>query len=114
MKTFNFRSCIARSALVLGVCMGIAHAEPSALVDTRAFDLRKPQDVAALYSRIEHKAADVCARAASPWDVGRVTFIKKCTEAAVEDAVARANVGALTALHKAKMGADPKLAQNRD
>ena len=117
MKTFNkhrdFRLVSALAALLFGFGLSIAHAEPSAAIDTREFDLRKSQDVAALYSRIESRAADVCKNAASPWDAGRVTFIKRCTSAAIDDAVARANVSALTALHEAKIEA-ARLAQNRN
>jgi len=112
MRNHNFRASVL-ATLVCGFGLGAAQAEPSASVETRDLDLRKSQDVATLYSRIERRAADVCKDAASPWDSGRVSFVKKCTAAAVDDAVSRANVGALTALHEAKIKA-ARVAQNRD
>ena len=112
MRYRYFRASVL-AMLACGFGLGAAQAEPSASVETRDLDLRKSQDVAALYSRIERRAGEVCKEAASPWDAGRVPFVKKCTAAAVEDAVARANVGALTALHEAKTRA-ARVAQNRD
>jgi UrcA family protein len=112
MKNHNFRRVSFLATLALGFIVN-AHAEPSAAVDGRDLDLRKPQDVATFYARIERRAADVCKEAASPWDAGRVTFVKRCTAAAIDDAVARANVSALAALHEAKVKAS-RVAQNRD
>ena len=85
-------------------------ARPSRLRD---LDLRKAQDVAALYARIERRAANVCRDAASPWDAGRVAYVRKCTAATIDDAVAHANVSALTALHESKVKA-ARVVQNRD
>jgi len=114
MKTHNVRSTALLTALLLGSGLGLAHAEPTVTVSTRGLDLRKPQDVATLYTRIETGAARACQAASSPWDAGRVGNLKKCVAGAIDAAVAQANVGALTALHKEKSGAAQKVAQNSD
>jgi UrcA family protein len=114
MKSCNTVRSLIFATLVTGFNLGVAQAEPSASVEFRDLDLRKSQDVATLYGRIEKRAASVCKSAASPWDAGRVTFVKRCTAAAIDDAVARANVGALTALHETKVHEASKVAQNRD
>jgi UrcA family protein len=111
MKNHNFRR-LSLLATLLAAGVTNAHAEPGVVVNTRDLDLRKPEDVAALYTRIERRASDVCQQAASPWDAGRVAFIRKCAAAAIDDAVVRANVSALTALHESKREA-ARVAQNR-
>ena len=90
------------ATVLLGFNLNLAHAEPSAKIDFGVLDLRKPQDVATLYSRIERRAASVCNDASSSWDVRRIDYLKKCTDGAIDAAVASANVAALTALHEAK------------
>ena len=109
----TIRPAAILATLLLGFNFSPAHAEPSTRIDTRGYDMSKSQDVAALYSRIERKATDVCERAASSWDVGKVAFIKRCVAAAVDDAVARTNHSSLTALHQSKMEQASKVAQNR-
>jgi UrcA family protein len=113
MKNQNFRRASILATLPLGFSLAIAQAEPSATVGTRDLDLRNPQDVETLYARIEQRAAGVCRQASSPWMSGHVEFVKKCTAAALDDAVAHANVAALTALHQSKIKA-ARVAQNRD
>lgn len=112
MKNQHFRGVSLLATLLLGFSLNVAHAEPSTTIEIRDLDLRKAQDVAALYARIERRAAFVCKEAASPWMAGHGPFVKKCVAAAVDDAVARANVGALTALHESKIEA-ARLAQAR-
>ena len=112
MKNHNFRGVSVLASLVLGFGLNVGQAEPSAVVETRGFDLRKPQDVAALYARIERRAADVCKDASSPWMAGHVAFVKQCKAATIDDAIASANVAALTALHAEKVAAT-HVAQNR-
>ena len=113
MNKYNFRPVAILATLVLGFNFSLAYAEPNATINIRDLDLRKSQDVAMLYDRIERHAADVCSQAASPWDAGRVSYVRRCTAAAVDDAVARANVKALTALHESKTQPASKVAQNR-
>lgn len=113
MKNHNFRRIGILATLPLGFSLAIAHAEPSSTVRTRDLDLRKPQDVETLYARIEQRAAGVCKQASSPWMSGHVAYVKVCTAAALDDAVAHANVAALTALHQSKLKA-ARVAQNRD
>jgi UrcA family protein len=112
MKNHNFGAVSIIATLPLGFTLGVAHAESSAAIDTRDLDLRNSQDVEELYARIESRAANVCQDTASPWDAGRVAFVRKCAAAALDDAVAHANVNALTALHEAKVRA-ARVAQNR-
>ena len=113
MNQNTVRPAAILATLLLGFNFSPANAEPSSRIDTRGFDMSKPQDVAALYARIERKATDVCTLAASSWDLGRVTFIKRCAAAAVDDAVMNANVKALTALHQSRTQEASKVAQNR-
>ena len=113
MNKYRFRPAAILATLVFGFNFSLAYAEPSATINIRDLDLRKSQDVAELYTRIERHAAEVCSRAASPWDAGRVTYVKRCTVAAIADAVARANVKTLTALHESKTQPANKVAQNR-
>jgi len=113
MNKYHFRPAAILATLVLGFNISLAYAEPNATINIRDLDLRKSQDVAELYTRIERHAADVCSRASSPWDAGRVTSIKRCTVAAIQDAVERANVKALAALHGSKTQPAAKVAQNR-
>ena len=112
-KSRNFRLVSSLATLPLGFTQVVAHAEPSAAIETRNLDMHKSQDVAALYARIESGAARACQDAASPWDAGRVEFVRKCTAATIDDAVAHANVSALSALHESKVKAE-RVAQNRD
>ena len=113
MNKYNFRPAAILATLVLGFNISLAYAEPNTTINIRDLDLRKSQDVAELYTRIERHAAGVCSRAASPWDAGRVTYVKRCTVAAIQDAVERTNVQALTALHESKTQPAAKVAQNR-
>ena len=113
MNKYHFRPAAILATLVLGFNISLAYAEPSAAINIRDLDLRKSRDVAELYTRIERHARGVCTQAASPWDAGRVTYIKSCTVAAIQDAVERANVKALTALHESKTQPAAKVAQNR-
>jgi UrcA family protein len=113
MKNHSFGTVSIIATLPLGFTLGVAHAESSAAVETRDLDLRNSRDVAALYARIESRAANVCQDAASPWDAGRVAFVRKCRAAALDDAVAHANVSALTALHEEKVRA-ARVAQNHE
>jgi UrcA family protein len=112
MKIQHFRAVPLLASLVLGSSLNVAQAEPGTTVEFRDLDLRKPRDVATLYARMERRAVSVCKHAASPWMAGHVQFVKKCVAAAVDDAVARANVGALTALHESKIEA-ARVAQAR-
>ena len=112
MKNHNFRGVSLFATLLIGFSLNAARAEPSATVETRDLDLRKSQDVATLYARIEGRATAVCKEAYSPWMAGHVPFVRRCTAAAIDDAVARAHVGALTALHESKVKA-ARVAQNR-
>ena len=112
MKNQHFRAMPLLAFVLIGFSLNVAQAEPGTTVEIRDLDLRKPQDVATLYARIERSARAVCKDAASPWMATQVSFVKKCTAAAIDDAVARANVSALTALHESKMEA-ARLAQAR-
>ena len=114
MNKYHFLPAAILATLVLGFNISLAYAEPNATINIRDLDLRKSQDVAQLYTRIERNAAEVCSRAASPWDAGRVAYVKRCTGAAINDAVERANVKALTVLHESKTQPASKVAQNRD
>src|SRR5882672_4418793 len=111
MKTFNIRSTFALTAMLLGSGLELAHADPSVAVSTRGLDLRNPRDVATLYTRIETGAARVCQTELSPWDAAGVANLVKCIAGAIDAAVANANIGTLTALHKEKTGAEPKVAR---
>jgi len=111
MKTLTAQVWAILATLALGFNLTPASAEPSSLVKVRDLDLRRSQDVATLYQRIERAAARVCADASASWDARRLSFVRKCTTAAIDDAVAHANISALTALHEAKRG-DAKLARN--
>ena len=113
MKNHNFRSVSIIATLPLGFSLAIANAEPSATVRTRDLDLRNSQDVETLYARIERRANAVCQDASSPWDARRIEFMKMCAAAALDDAVAHANVEALTALHESKVKA-ARIAQSRE
>ena len=113
MKIQQFRAPSLLASVLIGLSLNVARADPGTTVEIRDLDLRKPQDVATLYARIERRAASVCKDAASPWMAGQLQFEKKCVAAAVDDAVARANIGVLTALHEARVRA-ARVAQNRD
>jgi UrcA family protein len=113
MKNHTFRRVSIIATLPLGFSLAIANAEPSTTVGTRDLDLHNPQDIETLYARISRRATAVCRDASAPWDARRMAFVKMCTAAAIDDAVAHANLGALTALHESKVKA-AQIAQNRD
>jgi len=113
MKHSTVRHAIL-AMLVLGFNLGLAYAEPSVKVDAHDLDLRKPQDVATLYTRIEQRAARVCRDASAPWDGRRQSYLKQCTAGAIDAAVVQVNLESLTALHESKTGKAGKVASNRD
>jgi len=71
-------------------------------IEFRDLDLAKPEDAAALYSRIEKGAHRVCMDSLSPWDAQRTTTFKRCYAAVIDETVSRINAPQLTALHRSK------------
>lgn len=67
-----------------------------------AADLTQPEGARALYVRIQRAARMVC-REPDIRDLTALSVYQRCYERAVEDAVAKVDATALTALHRSKM-----------
>jgi UrcA family protein len=73
----------------------------STTVATAGLDVSRRADAEMLYARIRTAAHSVCRAEKARWDGKAVRHQRQCIDAAVENAVARANEPALTAVHRA-------------
>jgi UrcA family protein len=93
--------CTATLAATAAVAAPQEPDVPAMTVPYHVTDLSQPGGAEALYARIQRAARDVCSepdqRELARWEV-----YKRCFDRAVDSAVAKVNVTALTALHRNK------------
>jgi UrcA family protein len=99
-------NAIAAVAITFGTSVALsdpeAYTPASQIVRFTELDLSKPADVARLYSRIKLAARNVCHTDMSPAAGEWTAHSNDCYEATVDNAIARVNRHALTALHHDK------------
>jgi UrcA family protein len=99
-------NAIAAVTLTFGASVALsdpgAYTPASQIVRFADLDLSKPSDVARLYWRIKLVARSVCHTEMSPTADERTAHSDDCYDATVDNAIARVNRPALTALHHDK------------
>lgn len=73
--------------------------ERSATVYVADLDLAEERDAHLLYERIDYAARSICAAEEMSFDVKKRLHWRQCVDAAIADAVDRANAPVLTAVH---------------
>ena len=104
MKTFTATCLIAVSLSILATHE--LSADPhvqirqrNATVHVADLDLARERDAHILYERIDYAARSVCRADEFSHDARRLRHLRQCVEAAVANAVERANAPLLTAIH---------------
>jgi len=99
-------NAVAAVALTFGASVALSdpgvHTPASQIVRFAELDLSKPADVARLYWRIKLAARSVCHTEMSPAAGERTAHDNDCYEATLDNAIARVDRLALTALHHDK------------
>ncbi|RPI63781.1 MAG: UrcA family protein [Lysobacterales bacterium] len=109
MKTF-IASCfvgVVLSTLVMAkasAASDIPRHERKATVYVGDLDLATERDARVLYERIDYAARSICAAEDRSFDSKKRPHGRQCVEAAITDAVERANALVLTAIHLQRRG----------
>jgi UrcA family protein len=115
-RTLNLSALmtVAIAAAMISLSAGATETTADGVLETvvsyRDLNLSCPEGVAALYQRVSHAAAQVCAPLESR-EVARMSTWKSCVNGALSRAIATINVPALSAYADArKVGSNPLMA----
>jgi UrcA family protein len=93
---------LCTTAFVAGGAIAAPQTVESVNVSYMAADLTQPEGARALYLRIQRAARRVC-HEPDIRDLAALSMYQRCFDRAVDDAVAKVNATALTAVHRSKV-----------